>query len=528
MISLMRRIRMNPPAVLGFAILLLLVSTMTLPAAPSAQPQPRPNILLIVSEDMGPQLNCYGDPYPKTPHLDRLAAEGARFTRAYVTQSGCSQSRSSILTGLYPHQNGQLGLATWGFRMYREDTPNLPRSLKAAGYRTGRIGKLHVNPESAFPYDMEEIPSGNFARKNLADYAKCAEAFFKAGASPFFLHINYPDSHDPFLPQVDGMPKQPLTGKDVKSPPYFGIDPPELRQIVADYYNCISRFDILVGDLLAALERSGKTDNTMVIFLGDHGPDLLRGKRSCYEGGTRIPLIIRWPGKARSQVRAELVSTIDLMPTLLAASGAAPVPKLPGLSLLPLLAGEPQPAWRTHLATEFHTHAARANFFPQRAIEGGRYKLIENLLPDEANPDMEKIDKEFPFVAAAVAAAPAEVRAAYKLQQRPPRYELYDLQTDPFEFQNLTGSSEHAAIFADLKQRLLDWREQTRDPLLSSTNLQRLKTEVYSVKRKADGRALDWGYPYYFFGKEPPVQRDTSPATDKPAKKKKKKKQQAE
>lgn len=491
-------------------------------AADPTTPERRPNIVLIISEDNGPELGCYGDPYAQTPNLDKLASQGARFERAYITQAGCSQSRSSILTGLYPHQNGQLGLATWGFRLYRADTPNLPRSLKAAGYRTGKIGKLHINPESSFPYEMEEIPGGNFARKNLADYAKHAESFFKADEKPFFLHINYPDAHDPFLKQVDGLPKNPLTGKDVKSLPYFGIDPPELRQLMADYYNCMSRLDSLIGDLLAALDRSGKAGNTMVIYLGDHGPDLLRGKRSSYEGGTRVPLLIRWPGQAKPQVRTELVSTIDLMPTILAASGAAGVPNLPGQSLVPLLAGE-KPSWREYLFTEFHTHAARANFFPQRALHGQRYKLIENLLPDEANPDMEKIDKELPFVAAALAAAKPEVRAAYQLQQRPPRYELYDLQTDPHEFRNLAGSAEHAAVFADLKQRLLAWREQTQDPLLNPTNLARLKAEVYAVKSKADGRAIEWGYPYYFFGKEPPLQRDTSPAAEKPAKKKKKK-----
>jgi N-sulfoglucosamine sulfohydrolase len=503
---------------------LLMALPAWLHAADTPRPVTRPNIILIISEDNGPQLGCYGDPYAKTPNLDKLAAQGVRFQNAYVTQSGCSQSRSSILTGLYPHQNGQLGLASWGFRMYREDTPNIPRGLKAAGYRTGIIGKLHINPESAFPYDMEEIPGGNFARKNLADYAKYAEAFITADEKPFFLHINYPDAHDPFLTQVDGLPKDPQTGKDVTCPAHFGIDPPELRQLMADYYNCMSRLDSLIGDLLAALERSGKADNTLVIYLGDHGPDLLRGKRSSYEGGTHIPLIVRWPGKAQPQVRTEFVSTVDFMPTLLAVSGAAPVPGLPGQSLVPLLAGE-KPAWRDHLFTEFHTHAAQANFFPQRAVRSDRYKLIENLLPDEANPDMEKIDKEFPFVAAALAAAKPEVRAAYRLQQRPPRYELYDLQADPYEFRNLTASPEHAAVFADLKQRLLTWREQTADPLLNPDNLARLKAEVYAVSSKADAKAIAWGYPDYFFGKEPAVKRETTSATEKPAKKKKKKNQ---
>ena len=127
----------------------------------------RPNILLIVSEDNGPELGCYGDPSVKTPVLDGLAERGVRFENAYVPQAGCSQSRAALLTGLYPHQNGQIGLATWKFRMYREDTPNLVRQLKKAGYRTGILGKLHINPATAFPFDMKKISSANFSRKKL-------------------------------------------------------------------------------------------------------------------------------------------------------------------------------------------------------------------------------------------------------------------------------------------------------------------------------------------------------------------------
>ena len=290
----------------------------------------RPNILLIVSEDNGPELACYGDPYAQTPNLDQLAAEGVRFDRAFVAQAGCSQSRAAFLTGLYPHQNGQIGLATWNFRMYRRDTPNVVRSLKAAGYRTGILGKLHVNPEDAFPFDMHEIRTANFARKNLADYAKLAEEFATADDRPFFLSVNYPDAHAPWLRQVDGLPKNPLGPDDVQAFAYLGIDPSPMRKAIANHYNCMARLDSLVGDLLAALERSGKADNTLVIYFGDHGADFLRGKRTSYEGGVRVPLIIRWPKQARSgQVRRELVSTVDLMPTFLAVAQAEPVSGLP-------------------------------------------------------------------------------------------------------------------------------------------------------------------------------------------------------
>lgn len=474
-----------------------------------------PNVLLIVSEDNGPEIGCCGDPYARTPNLDQLASQGVRFTRAFVPQAGCSQSRASFLTGLYPHQHGQIGLATWGFRLYREDTPNLPRSLKAAGYRTGIIGKLHINPESAFPFDFHEIPGANFNRKQLGDYAKYAASFISASDTPFFLSVNFPDAHDPWLRQVDGLPKSPQTGAQVKAMPYVGIDPPAMREMVADYYNSLARLDACVGELLATLEKSGKASNTIIIYIGDHGADFLRGKRTCYEGGLRIPLLIRWPGKAMPQVREELVSTIDLMPTVLAACGASAVADLPGMPLQPLLANEPV-SWRTHLFAEYHTHAAASNYHPQRSVRTERFKLIENLLPDTLNPDyadtIRKLETaarkhgeaEFDdYIPEAIAVAAPEVRAAYAVMEKPPRYELYDLRADPHEFHNLAAAPEHAATLVELTQALTQWRQSTRDPLLEAQNLDQLTAEVSAVKSKSESRQLTWGYPDYFFGKEP-------------------------
>ena len=467
-----------------------------------------PNVLLIVSEDNGPELGCYGDPYARTPHLDRLAGEGIRFERAYVPQAGCSQSRASFLTGLYPHQHGQIGLATWGFRLYREDTPNLPRSLKAVGYRTGIVGKLHINPASAFPFDRHEITTANFARKNLADYAKYAEAFMTAGEEPFFLSVNYPDPHDPWVRQVDGLPEKPQAAEDVHVMSYMGIDPPRFREMVADYYNCISRLDSLVGDLLQSLDRTGKADETIVIYIGDHGADMLRGKRTCYEGGLRIPMLIRWPGRIAPQVRDELVSTLDLMPTLLTATGADAIDRLPGTELQPLF--QPGEAdWPGHFFAEYHTHAAAPNYFPQRCVRSERYKLIETLLPDTIHPDYAKtIDKLHGDYAdresgsemdlqADIRAARPQVRTAYELMRRPPRYQLYDLEQDPYEFYNLAESPEHADVLTDLTGRLQQWREATDDPLLDPNKLRELTAEVRSVQKKSVGRTYEWKYPKY-------------------------------
>lgn len=486
-----------------------------IPGLSQTSEPPRPNILLIVSEDNGPELGCYGEPSVQTPILDQLAAEGVRFQNAYVAQPGCSQSRAAFLTGLYPHQNGQIGLATWKFRMYREDTPNIVRSLKSTGYRTGLIGKLHVNPKSAFPFDMKKIPSSNFGRSNLGAYARHAAEFFSASDRPFFLSVNYPDAHRPFMPQVDGLPKHPLSADEIEPLAYFGLDTPDLRRQTAGHYNCMARLDSLIGELLAALDRSGKAKDTLIVYFGDHGADLLRGKRTCYEGGVRVPLIVKWPGKtAVGQVREELVSLIDLVPTLLQVSHAEPIEDLPGQSFLPLLragqAGDPSYRPRHHLFTEYHTHSAH-NFFPQRTVRDGRYKLIENLMPDQENPGYAfTLQRFFTDLPNAIETAPPLVRDAYHRMKTPPRLELYDLKTDPYEFRNLAHDPNHAKKLAELQAALTQWREATADPLLDPTHLRRLKQEIDACFTD-DGPSksrLKLTYPEYFFRRGTAIRRD--------------------
>jgi len=484
-----------------FSFLILAINYSLFTIHHSFGAQGAPNVLLIVSEDNGQEIGCYGEPYVKTPNLDKLASEGVLFKNAYVAQAGCSQSRAAFLTGLYPHQNGHIGLATWKFRMYDEGTPNMVRSLKEKGYRTGIVGKLHVNPASAFPFDFKEIPKSNFDRKEQDRYASEAEKFINAGDAPFFLSVNYPDAHRPFTTQVDGLPKNPLTGDDVEAIAHFGITNQELRQQTADYYNCIMRLDTLIGDLLKVLEDSGKADNTLVFYLGDHGVDMLRGKRTSYEGGTRIPLIARWPGRAQSGVISEeLVSLVDLMPTVIEATEAKPVANLAGRSLMPLLEGE-STQWRPYLFTEFHIHSAH-NYYPQRTVQDERYKLIVNLMPGEINPGYQFTNNRFfDSLMDTIGAAPKNIRDAYYRMGRPPQYELYDLKTDPHEFDNLAESSKHSKILKRLSSQLQTWREETNDPMLNPENVRRLKAEVDAcfVDGQPDKSKLELTYPDYFF-----------------------------
>ena len=305
-----------------------------------------PNILFIVSEDNGPEMRCYGTPID-TPHLDQLAKEGTLFRNAYVPQAGCSQSRAAFLTGLYPHQNGQIGLATWKYAMYSGKIKNVVKTLKQEGYRTGIIGKLHINPGNAFPFDSKAIPKANFNRRDMSAYKEHAKRFFRESKKPFYLQVNFPDAHRPFITQIDNLPAKPLTGKGVDAIPYMGINHPELRQQTADYYNCMMRLDTYIGQLLGALEDSGREKDTVVVYIGDHGADLLRGKRTSYEGGVKIPMIIRWPGAKKGQRRKELVSTLDLYPTFCEIAGTQIPKTLGGRSLKSIVHGE-TPKWREY------------------------------------------------------------------------------------------------------------------------------------------------------------------------------------
>lgn len=465
----------------------------------------RPNVLLIVSEDNGPELGCYGDPYARTPNLDRLAAEGVRFENAFVPYSVCSPSRACFLTGLYPHQNGQIGLATHKFAMYRKDTPSFVTLLQEHGYDTGIIGKLHVNPPSAFPFDFTAIPSSNFRRKQSpADYAVAAARFFaQSDDAPWFLSVNFPDAHLPFMRKANGLPAKPLDANDVKPMPWIGVDTPRLREQVANYYNCLERLDVAVGLVLAELQKTGQADNTLVFYIGDHGAQFPRGKGTVYEAGLRVPMIVRWPEKSQAgQVRKELVSTLDLLPTALVATGVKPMSELPGQALQTLLAGGSTKDIRRYIFG-FTTGSFPGNCFVQHSVRDERFKLISNPRPNTDNLiSRSYLDESHPFfvisgatVADQAAIAP-RVRDAFDRWSRPPRYELYDLKGDPHEWNNLADDPGLAAVRTRLIKALTDMQQQTRDPFLDPAMTDAFVAEQLANRdlRYRSDQSFRWSY----------------------------------
>ena len=457
------------------AIVLLLATALPLAAADSA----KLNVLLITSDDLGVQVGCYGDKVARTPNIDAMAKKGRLFENAYVAQASCSPSRSAMFTGIFPHANGQYGLVNGGFALHELlRTQTIPALMKTAGYRTAILGKLHVAPENTFPFD-QKLKSD---MRDVKNAAKVAGAFIKETKEPFFFMVNFADPHvmgrsprppaEAFPTQYEGIPKTPLKVGEVPPFPFQKIDTQEQLERVTQYYNAVTRIDTGLGLLLGELEASGKIDNTLVLFVGDHGPPFVRGKTSCYEGGVKVPMLALWPGVFTAGERTPaLVSTVDLLPTIMDATGQ-PIPEnVQGRSLRHTLDVSQH---RQYLAAEFQFHGSMP-FFPRRSIRDVRYKLIHNILAGKAKPSS-GIDGDAALTMARTEKfAGTRVGQVFERAADPPEYELYDLQVDPWEFEDLASKTEHAETLKRLQTALVEWRGATKDPLLTVEGLARMK-----------------------------------------------------
>lgn len=439
------------------------------------------NVLLIAADDLGLQLGSYGETQIQTPQLDALAARGTQFDIAYVTQASCSPSRASLMTGLYNHATGHFGLTNAGFALHDHLLgQTLPNLLKDAGYRTGLVGKLHVNPEASFRFDYRPR---HVDAQRVTEVARAADEFLQREKHrPFFLMLSFADPHALFdreaerwyfARQVDGLPANPLSPDEVHVFEQQQTDSPGQRERTAGYLNAVRRLDAGVGMVMEALRRHGLEDNTLVIFIGDHGPPFDRGKTTTYEFGLRVPFIVHWPGlpaPARSQA---MVSTVDILPTILDALSLPAPQGVHGQSLRGLLQ-DPEAGHREYLMAEYHFHGA-TTYFPRRAIRDQRFKLIHNLIAgsDEHRPFRGIDGDQAHRVAREARFDDTPVRQAFETFMAPPEYELYDLVDDPVEFFNLAGQAEFQDVEARLKQALLDWRQQTDDPFLDPAYVER-------------------------------------------------------
>ena len=446
------------------------------------------NVVLFVTDDHSLDAGCYGNPVIQTPHLDKLAADATRMTQAFCTTASCSASRSVILSGLFNHRTAQYGHAhTYHhFRTY-DRIKTLPIRLRELGYRTARIGKFHVAPEAVYPFDTvpgEEgtIPVPRSARSPVEMAEACRE-FVASREKPFFLYFCTSDPHrgggvakelphgpDRFgnKPAGKSYPgvKPVLYSPDKVLVPSFLPDTPACRAELAQYYQSVSRVDQGLGRLIDVLKEAGRWDDTMFIFISDHGIAMPGAKTTLYDPGMRSPCIVRNPRLTeRGIVSDAMVSWVDVAPTILDFAGATPasLKDLDGRSFLGVLATPSTANWDEVFAS--HTFHEITMYYPMRVVRGRRYKLIWNIahgLPYPfasdlwAAPTWQTTYKHGPDALFGKRTVRNYIHRA--------RFELYDLEKDPDEVTNLAEKPEFAAVLDDLKKRLRAFQERTKDP----------------------------------------------------------------
>jgi N-sulfoglucosamine sulfohydrolase len=430
----------------------------------------KPNVILIIADDLGIQLGCYGDSQAQTPNIDHLASMGTRFETAWATAASCSPSRGSIYSGLYPHQTGLVGLAHHGFSMDGH-YPTIASELKARGYRTGVIGKYHIAPEDLCPWDYQLTQEINrdlvSKNRDVVAMSEMAEGFVAGNSGPFFLVMSYIDPHVPLFDQRLGLPESPVASAQTDAFTLSGYSSAALKQRTASYLNCINRLDTGIGLFMDMLEQNGVMENTLIIFIGDQGLPFPRAKMSSYDLGLRVPFIVSGPKVLTDALSREPVSTIDILPTILDYIGAPVMKNLPGESLLGILEGQVRGDIQRPLFSSYTSHQADATF-PMRSIRQEDWVLIENLSPNTVRPRPETDgaplwpeDPGYPLVG-------VNIDTLYQTYRKPPRYELYHVATDPNCFENLADRNDIKDRFDDLSSQLMLWRQQTNDSTLQA------------------------------------------------------------
>ena len=489
------------------AVIFTVFALASVGSAVQTQRGSRPNIVYIMTDDHAAHaIGAYGSRVNTTPHLDRLAREGAVLTNVFATNAICTPSRAAILTGQYSHING-----VTMFNRFDSARMTVARLLQQAGYHTGMIGKWHLGSDPV-GFDRWEILPGQGLYRAPVLYTATGEKTYsgryvtdvitdlaiefienRPGDRPFFLMMHHKAPHRPWEPadaqaarfadqripepdtfwdsyatRTDALHENAqrvaadLTHRDLKLPPPSGLAGPELTKWLAtkpdavtivrdgqpatltgealarwkyqrymqDYLATVQSVDDSVGRLLALLDKTGLTRNTIVIytsdqgfFLGDHG---LYDKRFMYEESIRMPLLVRWPARIKPGARSDAIAlNIDFAPTFLDAAGLPPSTDMQGRSMLPLVAGRPPADWRTSMYYRYYHDPGDHNTRAHYGVRTRTHKLIH----------------------------------FWKKNQ----WELFDLVNDPHELHNLYGEPGQAALTATLKDELAKLKRAVRD-----------------------------------------------------------------
>ena len=430
----------------------------------------RPNVLVFIPHDLGDNLHCCGHPQVRSPNLDRLAQRGVRFSEYFCVSPECSPSRGGMMTGYHVHENGMLGLAPFGWVLRK---PHLAKRMAELGYDTHLFGfqhETHETPET-LGYSSalkREAPQGERRGDTAAIVCEDVRAFVQSEAAsaerPWFACAGFADVHRPWKPETS-------FDADTVQPPPFLPDNPTIRSDLARFYQSIMDMDAAVGGAIDELDRTPAAADTLVIFTTDHGAAFPRAKATLYDPGIRIPLIMRLPGRFEGgRVCDELLSNVDFTPTVLDLCGAPSCGEFTGRSFAPLLRGQPYEPRDQIVSSLFYDVA----YDPMHCVRTREFKYIRSfaVTPEEAKgADPETLATH--VAGQWIRVDDFDVMASDAWQSmktecpKPPREELYDLRSDPWEQNNLAQDPAAQDTLDAMRARLDEWMTRTDSPLRS-------------------------------------------------------------
>ena len=428
----------------------------------------KPNMVFIIADDCTfRDIGCYGG-QAETPNIDRLAKEGMRFTRCFQAAPMCSPTRHNIYTGLYPVKSGAWPNHTRAYSHVK----SIVHHLRPQGYRVTQTGKTHINPRTVFPF--ENFGGGKNPDMKYIDrlFAETAQ-----GGKPFCL---FACSNEPHTPWNKGDASAYPPAK-VKLPPYI-VDTPRVREDFSNYLAEITYYDSQVGEILALLEKHKLADNTLVMVVSEQGNAFPFAKWTCYDHGLQSAMIVRWPGKVKAgSVTDAMVEYVDVTPTFIDAAGGQPVAPVDGRSFLPVLLGRTD----RHKEQVFGIMTTRGiingtDAYAIRSVREERYKLILNLNHKSKFTNACTKMPLFQSMVAKAAAGDATAKRLVNAYHHRPAMELYDLQKDPLEMNNIAGQSGSEAHIKRLRGKLEAWMTEQGD--------KGVETELKARERQGGGR----------------------------------------
>jgi len=438
-------LRVKPAMTVGMSLLLLPFFSTTLAA------QQRPNIVVILADDLAShELSCYGGKNVQTPNIDRLAREGIRFTNCFTSTSMSAPVRTALYTGLYPVRNGTYK----NHQPSRPDIESITKYLPDNGYQVWRTGKSHTNPRSVYTFD--EIPGFEVDCTNETAFyfTDSIEQRIRQAHNPFCLFVC---STNPHAPWTMGDPSV-FDPEKLILPPHLP-DSKEFREIYRTYLAEIKQLDDEVGAIWALLEQTGQLDNTLLMFLGEQGPQFPGGKWTCWDYGVHSAMIARYPSKIkRGSVSDILVQYEDVLPTFIDFIGGQAVSSLDGKSFLPALFGKKEECrpW----VYGIHNNVPEGSAYPIRSIRDKRYHLIVNLTPEAEYLEKHVMNSK---VWSCWMYGDAHAIAMANRYLHRPAVEFYDTKNDPWQLNNMASDPRYTKKIAEMRSALDQWMNEQGD-----------------------------------------------------------------